>query len=181
MEDSWSSIRLHYYLQKQAAVKNANSVGKYIWVKCPITLVTDIDAFLPQLLILQNECHHTPKLIRHIQKILNHPLTELNPPNFKFSPCPENADDNFDLLKTANFDLQHALSVNSPSLCQPGSEFHATSILEPLLVMHPLWKYIKTYHSDSYNYVIRTSRSCFSSCHIVYDTLCTRHDWRLEP
>ena len=58
---------------------------------------------------------------------------------------------NFEILRTANFDLQRLLTSDESSPLRPGSEFRPVSILSPVFEGHPLWPRVKNSLSHGAN------------------------------
>jgi hypothetical protein len=78
-------------------------------------------------------------LVRTIRDILATPLPCPRPTQFAFHLDKQSIAHNTAILASHHFDLEAAISSDTGSPLQYGSEFRPTSILAPLLAHHPNW------------------------------------------
>ena len=82
-------------------------------------------------------------LIRAIIDPSNIEFIRTDPPLFKFEWSTDAARHNMEVLSEFNFDFQAALQAQIHTPVGLGSEFRRPSVLEPLLIRHPLWPKLK--------------------------------------
>jgi hypothetical protein len=62
---------------------------------------------------------------------------------------------NFQVLKAANFNLQHLIQLDPLSPLKPGSEWRPCHLLAPILAGHPLWPQVQEQLQHGYNWPLR--------------------------
>jgi hypothetical protein len=83
------------------------------------------------------------EFMKRVSSIFKGRSPPMNPPLFIFKKCKFAASHNARILERYNFDLERIIRSQHPSQISFGSEFRDSSILETLLIEHPLWPCLK--------------------------------------
>lgn len=79
-----------------------------------------------------------------IKRIVSTPSQEMSKPDISFELTREAALKNFLVMKKHKLDMKELIESQSSTPMYYGSEFRQTSVLEPLLVLHPNWTHLKS-------------------------------------
>ena len=104
--------------------------------------------------IEQENCWYPENLVEICKFILKTPPLKMNKSPFIFSTSKEATFKNWETLKSFNFNLEAALSHNSPNQLSVGSEFKDVELLQLIFKNHPLWNKLKSHLSSGCNYPV---------------------------
>ena len=128
---------------KPSVAITPTDIGKYP-SKTPCKIkdndTSSTDTRSPHTTYHESSIINLPKIIAHI---LEQPLPNLQPTPWKFHRSIEAATYNTNMMKSVDFNMNTATQHPTNTALTYGSEFRPTSLIEPLLSLHPDWHKIK--------------------------------------